>query len=149
MVFEVLSIAIVLVVLFYIFFVRPARAEQSRRRRDLNALSIGDRVLTSGGLIATVTDVEAQPDGPMILHLELAEGVVVKAHPDAIAKRLPPPRSPLPSSTGTDASDAGPEDVAGGEGDRERDANGDARMGGVGSDTGDSGADEESPARRR
>lgn len=85
---EVLLITILVVLLFFIFFIRPARTEQQRRRRDLNELRVGDEVLTTGGLLATVEGVETPGDGPMILRLRLAEGIVVRAHTSAIAERL-------------------------------------------------------------
>ena len=85
---EVLLITALVVGLFYFLFIRPTRREQSRRRRDLNALRIGDEVLTTGGLIGKVTAVETQSAGPMILALELADGVIVRAHTEAIARIL-------------------------------------------------------------
>ena len=85
---EVLLITALVLALFFIFFVRPARAVQGRRRRDLNALRIGDEVLTTGGILATVVAVETPPRGPMVLHLEIDEDVVVRAHTSAIEERL-------------------------------------------------------------
>lgn len=85
---EVLLITALVLALFFIFFIRPARAAEGRRRRDLNALRIGDEVLTTGGIIATVVAVETPPRGPMILHLEIDEDVVVRAHTAAIEERL-------------------------------------------------------------
>lgn len=87
---EVLLITALVVGLFFFLFIRPTRREQAQRRRDLNALRIGDEVLTTGGLIGIVTAVETQPDGPMILSLELADGVVVRARTEAIAQILRP-----------------------------------------------------------
>ena len=85
---EVLLITALVLALFFIFFIRPARAVQTRRRRDLNELRIGDEVLTSGGIIAIVVAVETPPKGPMILHLEIDDGVVVRARTSAIEERL-------------------------------------------------------------
>ena len=98
---EVLLITGLVVALFFIFFIRPARAEQARRRHDLNALRIGDDVLTVGGLIATVVAVETPEEGPMILHLQVAEGVVVKARTDAIAERI---QAMVPDEAGEEVS---------------------------------------------
>lgn len=85
---EVLLITALVLALFFIFFIRPARQVQGRRRRDLNDLRIGDEVLISGGLIATVDAVETPPHGPMILHLEIDDGVVLRARTSAIEQRL-------------------------------------------------------------
>ena len=117
---EVLLITVLVLALFFIFFVRPARQVQSRRRRDLNDLRIGDEVLTTGGLIATVVAVETSPAGPMLLYLELGEGVIVKARTSAIEERLQgadeagdndagsgdPPAGPLPGGDKADTDDA-------------------------------------------
>lgn len=85
---EVLLITALVLALFFIFFIRPARAVQNRRRRDLNELRIGDEVLTTGGIIAIVVAVETPPTGPMVLHLEVDDGVVVRARTGAIEERL-------------------------------------------------------------
>jgi preprotein translocase YajC subunit len=85
---EVLLITALVLALFFIFFVRPARAAQGRRRKDLNDLRIGDEVLTTGGIIATVIAVETPPHGPMILQLEIDEDVVVRARTVAIEELL-------------------------------------------------------------
>jgi preprotein translocase subunit YajC len=85
---SVLVITGLVLILFFIMFIRPARAEQRRRRRDLNALRVGDEVLTSGGLIAVVVDVRTPPDGHMVIDLELARDVIVRARTEAIAERL-------------------------------------------------------------
>lgn len=85
---EVLLITFLVVGLFYFLFIRPTRREESRRKRDLNALRIGDEVLTRGGLIATVMTVDTPADGPMVLGLRLADGVVVKARTEAIQELL-------------------------------------------------------------
>ena len=85
---EVLLITVLVLLLFFMLFIRPTRKEQQRRRRDLNELRVGDEVLTTGGLLATVEGVETPGDGPMILRLRLADGVVVRAHTSAITERL-------------------------------------------------------------
>ena len=85
---SVLIITGLVLLLFFIMFIRPARAEQRRRQRDLNALRIGDEVLTSGGLLAVVLDVRTPPDGHMVIDLQIADDVVVRARTEAIAERL-------------------------------------------------------------
>ena len=88
---EVILITVLVVAAFYLFFIRPTRSEERRRQRDLTDLRVGDTVLTRGGLIAEVAGVETPEDGPMIVLLRLAEGVVVRARTAAIAERLSTP----------------------------------------------------------
>ena len=114
---SVLVITGLVLILFFIMFIRPTRAEQRRRRHDLNALRIGDEVLTSGGLIAVVLDVRTPPDGHMVIDLELARNVVVRARTEAIAERL----SAAPEGDGDDDDEWGDRDYD--DGDEPDDAN--------------------------
>ena len=85
---EVILITVLVVALFFLFFIRPARSEERRRQRDLNELRVGDTVLTQGGLIAVVEDVETPEDGPTVLLLRLNDEVVVRARTGAVAERI-------------------------------------------------------------
>ena len=85
---EVLLITALVVALFFLFFIRPARSEERRRQRDLNDLEVGDTVLTRGGLIARVDGVETPEDGPMVLLLRFSETVVIRARTGSIAERI-------------------------------------------------------------
>ena len=85
---EVILITVLVVAAFYLFFIRPTRSEERRRQQDLTELSFGDTVLTRGGLIAEVVDVETPEGGPQIILLKLADGVVVRARTAAIAERI-------------------------------------------------------------
>ncbi len=85
---EVVLITLLVVALFYLFFIRPARSEERRRQRDLNELQIGDIVLTRGGLIAEVEGVETPEDGPMVVLLRLNDDVVVRARTGAVEERI-------------------------------------------------------------
>lgn len=85
---EVLLITALVVALFFLFFIRPARSEERRRQRDLNDLQVGDTVLTRGGLIARLDGVETPEDGPMVLLLRFSDTVVIRARTGAIAERI-------------------------------------------------------------
>lgn len=85
---EVILITVLVVALFFLFFIRPTRAEERRRQTDLQELQVGDTVLTRGGLIAEIDGVETPEDGPMVIMLRLADGVVVRARTGAIAERI-------------------------------------------------------------
>ncbi|MDT7943677.1 MAG: preprotein translocase subunit YajC [Dehalococcoidia bacterium] len=74
--------------LFYFAFYRPLQQERRRQRQTLQSLKVGDRVLTQGGLIATVKEVVVPEEGPTQVVLELAPGVEVTALATAIVQRL-------------------------------------------------------------
>jgi len=74
--------------LFYFAFYRPLQQERRRQRQTLQSLKVGDRVLTQGGLIATVKEVVVPEEGPTRVVLELAPGVEVTALATAIVQRL-------------------------------------------------------------
>ena len=72
---------------FYFILLRPVLDQQRKTKRDLLALQVGDEVVTTGGLIAAVTDIRQPADGPLELVLELSPGVRVRALTTAIQER--------------------------------------------------------------
>ena len=75
-----LYLAAILVV-FYLLLIRPQMVQQRRRREMLKALKKGDRVVTIGGLHATIWDI----DDDNTLTLELAPNLRVKADRGAVS----------------------------------------------------------------
>lgn len=65
---------------FYLMFVRPQQRQSRRRREMLSKLKKGDRVVTLGGLHATIQDVDGEQ-----LSLELAPNLRVKADRGAVS----------------------------------------------------------------
>lgn len=53
-----MGMILVLVVLFYVLMIRPQQRRFKEHRTMLDAMKKGDRVLTSGGLLATVDSVD-------------------------------------------------------------------------------------------
>lgn len=86
---EVLFLLLVFV-LFYFILLKPVLDSQRRKKRDLLDLTPGDRVVTSGGLLATVKRIEIQEDGPTEIVLDLGAGLEVRALASAIEQRLTP-----------------------------------------------------------
>jgi preprotein translocase subunit YajC len=89
-----------ILVIFYLFMIRPQMVQQRRRREMLKALKKGDRVVTVGGLHATIWDI----DDENTLTLELAPNLRVKADRGAVSyvrgkkrEEQPQPVSPQPS----------------------------------------------------
>jgi len=81
---------------FYFILLRPILQQQRKTRRDLLELETGDEVVTTGGLIARVTDIRQPADGPIELVLELAPGVSVRALTTAIQERRAPAAVAVP-----------------------------------------------------
>ena len=81
---DVLIALIAVVAAFYFILLRPVMRQQRQRRRDISSLDVGDEVLTSSGFYATVSEIRTVEDGPMVIVLEIAPGVTVRAIPDAV-----------------------------------------------------------------
>ncbi len=65
---------------FYLMFVRPQQRQSRKRREMLGKLKKGDRIVTLGGLHATIMDVDGEQ-----LSLELAPNLRVKADRGAVS----------------------------------------------------------------
>ncbi len=72
-------------VIFYFLLIRPQRQQQKRHEAMLAALRPGDKVVTQGGLVGTITKTD---EGPNALRLKLAPGVEVTVMRSHIATRL-------------------------------------------------------------
>ncbi len=69
---------------FYFILLRPVINQQRKQRRDISSLEVGDEVLTTGGIYATVTAIETQDEGPVQLTLLVAPGVELRAVASAV-----------------------------------------------------------------
>ena len=72
---------ILIFVVFYFLLIRPQQKKQKAHRELLGGLNRGDRVVTSGGIIGTITKISDDN----ILTIEIAQGVKVKALRGTIA----------------------------------------------------------------
>lgn len=90
---------VLLLVVFYMLLIRPQQKQQRTRREMLGKLKKGDRVVTLGGLHATIHDVDEDQ-----LTLELAPNLRVKADRSAVSYV----RTRRPEATPSPVSEAGP-----------------------------------------
>ena len=86
---EGLLLPIALAGAFYFILLRPMLSQQKKKKATLAELNIGDEVLTTSGFFATVTDIVTPTSGPMRIHLELTEDVIVEATPDTVVSITP------------------------------------------------------------
>lgn len=69
-------------VIFYFILIRPQRKQEQKRREMINALSKGDRIVTIGGIIGQVSDID---ESIITLKLDARKDVEVKFRKSAIA----------------------------------------------------------------
>jgi preprotein translocase subunit YajC len=69
---------------FWFFIIRPGNKQREEQQKLLSSLMKGDRVVTTGGMYATVSGV----DGDEVV-LEIAERVKVRFKKESIAAKLP------------------------------------------------------------
>jgi preprotein translocase subunit YajC len=79
---------LLLVVVFYLLVLRPARARQAQAQAVARQLAPGTRVMTTAGLFGTITAVEDDQ-----VELEIADGVRVRYVKAAIAKVVAEPEA--------------------------------------------------------
>ncbi|CAN5616013.1 hypothetical protein BH20ACT21_BH20ACT21_01950 [soil metagenome] len=85
--------------IFYFMLVRPQRRRVQQHRALVDSLSVGDEVVTIGGLFGTITrlnddDVELRVDGSTTLRFlktSIARVVIVDEHADEAREEEPQP----------------------------------------------------------
>ncbi|MCJ7671647.1 MAG: preprotein translocase subunit YajC [Acidimicrobiia bacterium] len=77
---------LVLVAAFFFLIVLPQRRRMASHRALMEALQVGDDVVTSGGIHGTIRELD-----DTLVKLEIASGVVVTVARGAIATKLTPP----------------------------------------------------------
>ena len=75
---------ILMVGIFYFLLIRPQQKQAKTHQKMLEGLAKGDRVLTSGGIYATITIVK----GPE-LEVKIAENVKIMIARSAVASLIP------------------------------------------------------------
>jgi len=88
---EIMSVVFVgVVIAFYIMFMRPAQKENERHKKQMRDLRPGDEVLTTANIVARIKDIQVVAEGQTRIYLEIADGVIVTAMPNAILRKLEP-----------------------------------------------------------
>jgi preprotein translocase subunit YajC len=70
---------------FYLFLIRPQRAQRQRQQQLLRALEVGDEVLTIAGIYGTITEIDDETD---TVTVEVAPGTRMRMLRRAISQRL-------------------------------------------------------------
>lgn len=72
---SVVMVFLVLLALFFIFIL-PARSRDKQTRKMLDSIKIGDKVLTTGGVIGVVCSIDAQ-GGEIVLRVDDSNNVKI------------------------------------------------------------------------
>ena len=79
-----LIMPIILIAIMYFLMIRPQMKRQKEHRAMLDKLSVGDEVITNGGIAGTVRSI-----GESFIHVEIADRVEMRVQKGAIANVLP------------------------------------------------------------
>ena len=91
---------VILVAAFFVLVVRPQRRQMATHRALVSSLEPGDEIVTTGGVLGTIRDLDDETVG-----LEIAPTVVIRVARGAIARRI------------TAVDDTPPDDRSPGDGD--------------------------------
>ena len=71
---------VLMIAIMYFFMIRPQQKKQKEAQNFRNSLTVGQEVITVGGIYGTVRNVDM--DG--VVTLEIASGVKIRVHKDGI-----------------------------------------------------------------
>ena len=74
---------IILFAIFYFLIIRPQQKQQKTHREMLESLAKGDKIITSGGLIAEIVKTEED-----FIKIKLNDSVIVKLDRAYVAKKV-------------------------------------------------------------
>jgi len=97
-----------LAVAFFFLIVRPQRRQLAARRALVQAVEVGDEIITAGGIYGVVRSIDEET-----MQVEIAPGVEMTLAREAVARRREDPEAAPDSidlSDANDASDPPPED---------------------------------------
>lgn len=107
---------VLIFVVFYFLLIRPQQSKQKQHRVMLDALRRGDRIVTGGGIVGTVSRVVS----PEELEVDIAAGVRVRIVRSTITSVLakPDPAAAREAAKDKDAARDKPKETVRGEADK-------------------------------
>ncbi|MCP0912993.1 MULTISPECIES: preprotein translocase subunit YajC [Legionella] len=79
-----LIMIVAIFVLFYFMLIRPQNKRAKEHRELINKLKKGDEIITSGGMLAKVTEI-----GEQYIKVSVAEGIEISLQRHAVSTVLP------------------------------------------------------------
>lgn len=78
---------VLIIVVFYLFFIRPQKKKQDEVRNFRNSISVGQNVVTAGGIYGVVKQIDEADNTLMI---EVASGVRIKVDRNSVYAQAQP-----------------------------------------------------------
>lgn len=100
-------IMVLMLAVMYVLMIRPQRQRQAQQQAMIDSASVGDDVLTTGGIYGTISEVEGDD-----IVVEIANGVSVHMTRRGIAAVLPPEVEDEEEEEEEDAADGEERDEA-------------------------------------
>lgn len=76
---------ILIFAVFYFFIIRPQVKKQKQHQEVINNLKRGDKIITNGGILGTITKIEETQN---IFHVEISPNVKIKLLKNAVASMV-------------------------------------------------------------
>ena len=76
--------SIVIFVVFYFILIRPQTKKQKEHQEMINALEVGNEVVTAGGILGKIQEMNEN-----YVNLEISENVTIKIQRQTISSLLP------------------------------------------------------------
>lgn len=73
-----------ILVLFFFLFIRPQQKRAKEHRQMVSELKVGDEVVTSGGIVGRISEVDES-----FVSVNIAKGVDIKLQKQAVSSLLP------------------------------------------------------------
>lgn len=78
-----LVLPVVMMLILYFVWIRPAGKERRQHQSMLDALKRGDEIVTSSGILGTVSDIQEK-----VMTIEVAKNVKIRVLKSAVSKRV-------------------------------------------------------------
>lgn len=76
-----------LIAIFYFLLIKPQQKQMKERKKMLESLKPGDRIITTGGIIGTIVQIRAEE-----MEVKIAENVKIKMVKSAVTSLLNYPK---------------------------------------------------------
>lgn len=76
---------VLMIVIFYFLLIRPTQKREKERKKMIDSLQKGDKVLTSGGIYGVIVNIKAEEN---IIVLKIADGAKVEFARSAVQAKV-------------------------------------------------------------